>query len=76
MQLGRDADLLQTEDVESSDPETLQKRDFKTCTAAGIITGGTLAVGIGWIPALGPLASLAAGSIVTVSDRFFLVLIY
>ncbi|KAL9045767.1 MAG: hypothetical protein Q9214_001250 [Letrouitia sp. 1 TL-2023] len=65
MQLGRDADLLQTEDVESSDPETLQKRDFKTCTAAGIITGGTLAVGIGWIPALGPLASLAAGSIVT-----------
>ncbi|KAL8951478.1 MAG: hypothetical protein Q9222_002555 [Ikaeria aurantiellina] len=67
MQLGRDADLLQVEDVESSDPTTLAKRDFRTCAFQGILSAGTLVVAASVIPVINLFAGAAVSSIVTVA---------
>ena len=66
MQLGRDADLVQIEDLESSDPSTLAKRDFKTCSTAGVVAGGTIAILTAEVPVINFLAALGTYSIVTV----------
>ena len=66
MQLGRDADLLQVEDVESSDPRTLAKRDFKTCAFQGILSAGTLTLAASVIPVLGTFILGGVASVVTV----------
>ncbi|KAL8808894.1 MAG: hypothetical protein Q9200_003921, partial [Gallowayella weberi] len=65
MQFGRDADLVQAEDLESSDPTTLAKRDFKSCSTAGVIAGGTIALVTGSVPIVNVIAGFAGYAIIT-----------
>ncbi|KAL8887506.1 MAG: hypothetical protein Q9215_004928 [Flavoplaca cf. flavocitrina] len=70
MQLGRDAELLQAEDVESGDAKTLAKRDFKTCLKTGLITDGVLVASVQAVPVVDLIADVlgvAAAGIITVS---------
>ncbi|KAL8979214.1 MAG: hypothetical protein Q9205_005397 [Flavoplaca limonia] len=68
MQLGRDAELLQAEDVESGDAKTLAKRDFKTCLKTGLITDGVLVASVQAVPVVDLIADVlgvAAAGIIT-----------
>ena len=70
MQHGKDPKLVQPQDVDNN-PQSIAKRDLKTCATLGTVAGGTvvLATGGGVNP-LGDLAGLAAGGIVTVRHPF------